>query len=178
MHNTDHVHYVARGRPVPRAGAPGRLDGGGERGRCTLCASGRYFPRKGVNLPGFACVSARRRLEDGRYGPPGVTLTPAFTEGAGLVEVVRRHSGPLVRFARRLVGSTEDAEEIVQEALLRAYANRLRRARRGSSRTRSTRSRVTSPSTTFAGSGCASSSRAPSSRGPTPTSRAPRRRLS
>jgi RNA polymerase sigma-70 factor (ECF subfamily) len=57
-------------------------------------------------------------------------LTPAFTEGAGLVEVVRRHSGPLVRFARRLVGSTEDAEEIVQEALLRAYANRLRRARR------------------------------------------------
>ena len=58
-------------------------------------------------------------------------MTPAFTtEGAGLVEVVRRHSGPLVRFARRLVGSTEDAEEIVQEALLRAYANRLRRARR------------------------------------------------
>jgi len=57
-------------------------------------------------------------------------LTPAFTEGAGLVEIVRRHSGPLVRFARRLVGSTEDAEEIVQEALLKAYANRLRRARR------------------------------------------------
>jgi len=57
-------------------------------------------------------------------------LTPAFTEGAGLVEIVRRHSDPLIRFARRLVGSTEDAEEIVQEALLKAYANRLRRARR------------------------------------------------
>ena len=57
-------------------------------------------------------------------------MTSAFTEGAGIVEIVRRHSGPLVRFARRLVGSTEDAEEIVQEALLRAYASRLRRARR------------------------------------------------
>lgn len=57
-------------------------------------------------------------------------MTPAFTEGAGIVEVVRRHSGPLVRLARRLVGSTEDAEEIVQEALLRAYASRMRRARR------------------------------------------------
>lgn len=57
-------------------------------------------------------------------------MTPAFIEGASLVEVFKRHSGPLVRFARRLVGSTEDAEEIVQEALLRAYTSRLRRARR------------------------------------------------
>lgn len=57
-------------------------------------------------------------------------MTPALTEGAGIVEVVRRHSDPLVRFARRLVGSPDDAEEIVQEALLRAYTNRMRRARR------------------------------------------------
>ncbi len=59
-------------------------------------------------------------------------MTPAFTpHSVGLVEVVRRHTDPLVRFARRLVGSLDDAEEIVQEALLRVYANRLRRARRG-----------------------------------------------
>ncbi len=57
-------------------------------------------------------------------------MTPAYTEGIGFVEVARRHTGPLIRFARRLVGSLDDAEEIVQEALLRAYANRLRRARR------------------------------------------------
>jgi RNA polymerase sigma-70 factor (ECF subfamily) len=100
-----------------------------------------------MNLSGFACVLACEGLKTGAGvascgvllsalrprltdGLPGVTLTPALTEGASIVEVFRRHSGPLIRFARRLVGSTEDAEEIVQEALLRAYANRLRRARR------------------------------------------------
>ena len=56
-------------------------------------------------------------------------MTPAYSEGFGIVEVVQRHGGPLLRLARRLVGSTADAEEIVQEALLRAYADRLRRAR-------------------------------------------------
>ncbi len=56
-------------------------------------------------------------------------MTPAYSEGFGFVEVVQRHGGPLLRLARRLVGSTADAEEIVQEALLRAYADRLRRAR-------------------------------------------------
>ncbi len=56
-------------------------------------------------------------------------MTPAYSEGFGFVEVVQRHGGPLLRLARRLVGSTADAEEIVQEALLRAYADRFRRAR-------------------------------------------------
>ncbi len=59
-------------------------------------------------------------------------MTPAYTENAGLVEVVRRHTGSLIRFARRLVGSLDDAEEIVQEAFARAYEDRLRRARRPS----------------------------------------------
>jgi RNA polymerase sigma-70 factor (ECF subfamily) len=56
-------------------------------------------------------------------------VTPAYTEGAGFVEVARNHTDPLVRLARRLVGSIDDAEEIVQEALLRAYADRMRRSR-------------------------------------------------
>jgi RNA polymerase sigma-70 factor (ECF subfamily) len=56
-------------------------------------------------------------------------VTPAYTEGAGFVEVARTHTDPLVRLARRLVGSVDDAEEIVQEALLRAYADRMRRSR-------------------------------------------------
>lgn len=58
-------------------------------------------------------------------------MTPACTENAGFLELLSQHSGSLVRLARRLVGSPEDAEEIVQEALLRAYADRIRRARRG-----------------------------------------------
>lgn len=56
-------------------------------------------------------------------------MTPSYSENAGFLEVVDRHSGPLMRLVRRFVGSHEDAEEIVQEALLRAYADRLRRAR-------------------------------------------------
>lgn len=52
-------------------------------------------------------------------------MVPAYyPEKTAFVEVVRKHTGSLVRFARRLVGSEEDAEEIVQEALLRAYASR------------------------------------------------------
>jgi RNA polymerase sigma-70 factor (ECF subfamily) len=56
-------------------------------------------------------------------------LTPAYSEGVGFVDVVRQHGGPLMRFAMRLVGSSADAEEIVQEALMRAYADRMKRAR-------------------------------------------------
>jgi RNA polymerase sigma-70 factor (ECF subfamily) len=57
-------------------------------------------------------------------------VTPVYTEGANLLEVVQRHSGALARLARRLVGSPEDAEEIVQEALLRTYTHRLQRAQK------------------------------------------------
>jgi RNA polymerase sigma-70 factor (ECF subfamily) len=56
-------------------------------------------------------------------------VTPACTDGTGLVDILQRHSEALARFARRLVGSQDDADEIVQEALLRAYAHRMRRAR-------------------------------------------------
>ena len=57
-------------------------------------------------------------------------MTPACTDGSGFLDVIHRHSDALARFARRLVGSQDDAEEIVQEALMRAYANRMRRARK------------------------------------------------
>jgi RNA polymerase sigma-70 factor (ECF subfamily) len=56
-------------------------------------------------------------------------VTGACPESTGLIEVLQRHSDALARFARRLVGSQDDAEEIVQEALLRTYANRMRRSR-------------------------------------------------
>jgi len=59
----------------------------------------------------------------------GAPVTPAYSEHAGFVDVVGRHGGALARLARRLVGSAADAEEIVQEALLRAYTDRMRRAR-------------------------------------------------
>ncbi len=56
-------------------------------------------------------------------------MTPAYSEHAGFVDIVQRNGGALLRLAKRLVGSFDDAEEIVQEALLRAYADRMRRAR-------------------------------------------------
>jgi len=36
-------------------------------------------------------------------------------------ELVRRYQGPLVLFCRRMVGSTEDAEDLAQESFVRVY---------------------------------------------------------
>ena len=38
-----------------------------------------------------------------------------------MAEVVRRHSGPVLAFARRLVGDSARAEEIAQEVFLRLW---------------------------------------------------------
>jgi RNA polymerase sigma-70 factor (ECF subfamily) len=51
------------------------------------------------------------------------TLVAAITrrDDAAMAEVVRRHRGPVVAFARRLVGDSARAEEISQEVFLRLW---------------------------------------------------------
>lgn len=67
----------------------------------------------------------------GSMPPRAAALGPSHAElgEAPFVEVFQRNAGALLRVARRLVGSQDDAEEIVQEALLRAYADMRRRFR-------------------------------------------------
>jgi RNA polymerase sigma-70 factor (ECF subfamily) len=50
-------------------------------------------------------------------------LVAAITRGddAAMAEVVRRHRGPVLAFARRLVGDSSRAEEIAQEVFLRLW---------------------------------------------------------
>lgn len=42
-------------------------------------------------------------------------------QAASFAELVERHAGPCLRYATRMLGSREDAEEVTQEALLRAH---------------------------------------------------------
>jgi RNA polymerase sigma-70 factor (ECF subfamily) len=51
------------------------------------------------------------------------TLIAAITrrDDAAMAEVVRRHRGPVVAFARRLVGDSARAEEVSQEVFLRLW---------------------------------------------------------
>jgi RNA polymerase sigma-70 factor (ECF subfamily) len=50
-------------------------------------------------------------------------LVAAITRGddAAMAEIVRRHRGPVLAFARRLVGDSARAEEIAQEVFLRLW---------------------------------------------------------
>jgi RNA polymerase sigma-70 factor, ECF subfamily len=51
-------------------------------------------------------------------------LVAAVLEGdaGSFTRLVDRHSGPCLRFATRMLGNVQDAEDVTQEAFLRAYA--------------------------------------------------------
>ena len=67
-------------------------------------SAGSRYPRQMVNIDEKALLE---RLRKG--------------DASGFEEIVREHTGKLVGFAWRLVGTREDAEELVQEAFLRLH---------------------------------------------------------